>query len=134
MASIGFVEAFAHFDAKLVNKNWAVSALAKDGALVLSCWTQYFGTLNGGVLRYTDRLSRWTGNDAGRNLLAEHLKTAFSEERIVRMVVATAKNPTLVEKVSDASKIRKTFHVRDDVVGRLTEFDGDNFVIAFARP
>ena len=42
MANIGFVDAFSKFGAKLDNPMWAVSAIAQDGALVISCWEHYF--------------------------------------------------------------------------------------------
>lgn len=132
MPSLGFVEAFAKFGAKPDNPMWACSAIAKDGALVISCWSQYFKK-SGGALHYVDRLSRWTGNDLGNRLLRSHLEKAKTDGLPVRMVVATAKNPSLVEKVADASKIEKTFHIREDFVGRLLAFDGDNFVIEFTK-
>ena len=41
MADLGFVEAFAKFGAKPINPMWAVSAIADDGALVISCWSHH---------------------------------------------------------------------------------------------
>jgi len=38
MNELGYVEAFARLGAKLANPQWAVSAMADDGALVVSCW------------------------------------------------------------------------------------------------
>ncbi|MFZ3018621.1 MAG: hypothetical protein WA056_09225 [Gallionella sp.] len=134
MANLGFVEAFAKFGAKLDNPMWAVSAIANDNALVISCWAHYFKSGGSGVVRYVDSLSRWGGNELGNKLLENHLSNAFAEKLPVRMVVATAENPDTVEREHDASKVKKTFHVRDDIVGRVTDFDGDNFVIEFRRP
>jgi hypothetical protein len=56
MADLGFVEAFAKFGAKLENPMWAVSSIAHDGALVLSCWAHYFKGDGRGALRYVDSL------------------------------------------------------------------------------
>lgn len=132
MPTLGFVQAFAKFGAKLDNPMWACSALAADGALVVSCWSHYFKK-SGLALHYVDCLSRWSGNDLGNRLMRTHLEKAKAENLQVRMVVATAKEPELVEKVSDAGTLDKTFHVRDDVVGRVLSFDGDNFIIEFTR-
>lgn len=128
---IGFVEAFKKFGAKLENPMWAVSAISDNGEFVLSCWSQYFERGDKGVLRYVDCLSRWTGNTVGNNLLKGHLIKAHSEGMPVRLVIATAEKPEEVETVGDASKIKKKFSVREDVVGKVTSFDGDNFVIEY---
>lgn len=134
MANLGLVEAFAKFDAKLVNSMWAVSAIADDGALVISCWANYFKKGDPDVVRYVDSLSRWTRrNGRGKKLLETHLLKAFAENLPVRMVVATAADPEAVEREPDASKFKKTFHIRDDLIGHVTEFDGDRFVIEFRR-
>jgi hypothetical protein len=133
MADLRFVDAFAQFGAKPANAMWAVSAFAADGALVISCWAHYFRPGADGALEYCDRLSRWGGNAPGNNLLRDHLVTAFSEQRPVRMVVATTSETETVDAGRDASKLKKTFHVRKDLVGVVTTFDGDNFVITFRR-
>jgi hypothetical protein len=39
----------------------------------------------------------------------------------------------VVDSGADASKIKKTFHVRPDLVGRVSSFDGDNFIVEFRR-
>ena len=131
MANLGFVEAFSNFGAKLDNPMWAVSAIAKDGSLVLSCWAHYFKSGGKGVLLYFDSLGRWNGNELGNNLLKAHISKAFSECLLVRMVVATATDTNAIDYGHDASKVKKTFHVRNDVVGKVIKFDGDNFVIEF---
>jgi len=130
------VEAFSKFGAKLDNPRWAVSAIANDGAIGISGWANYFKSGGKGRLLYVDSLSRWVGNELGNKLLNTHLSKAFEEDLPVRMVVATAEHPEAVEREPDASKIKKSFHARDDLVGRIAEFDGDRFVIALgsSRP
>lgn len=128
---LGYVDAFRRFNAKLENPNWAVSAISSNNEFVLSCWAQYFKTGGKGILLYVDRLSRWTGNVAGNNLLKSHLSKAFKEKLPARVVMATAEKPEEVESVNDASKIRKKFTVREDLIGHVTLFDGDNFVIEY---
>ena len=112
---------------------WAVSAQATDGAIVISCWSNYFSRPDKTTLRYTDTLSRWAGNAAGNNLLREHLLLAQSASLPIRLVIATAQNTIPVDMGLDASQISKTFHVKPDVVGNLLSFDGDEFIIDFSR-
>lgn len=131
MASLGFVEAFRRFGAKLENPMWAVSALTEDGALVLSCWAHCFHRVDK-TLHYIDCLSRWNGNELGNRLLRNHLEKAKAENLPVRMVVATAKDSSEVGR-GDASKIEKKFHIGEGFTGSLIQFDGDNFVIEFAK-
>lgn len=133
MADLGFTEAFARFGAKPVNAMWAVSAVGEDGALVLSCWAHMCKSGGKGVLVYTDCLSRWGGNEMGANLLRAHLRQASTGNLPVRMVVATTAATELVDSGHDASKVKKTFHVRPEVVGRVVSFDGDNYVIEYRR-
>jgi len=131
MANLGFVEAFAKFGARLINPMWAVSAIADDGALVMSCWSHQCKPSSKGILLYNDRLSRWGGNGQGCNLLKIHLAQTIAGDFPVRMIIATTSETEAVENGQDASKIKKTFHIREDVVGRVSMFDGDNYVIEF---
>src|SRR5687767_12408245 len=108
MAEIGFMEAFAKFSAKLVNPMWAVSAIAADGALVISCWSHLCKSGGTGVLVYKDCLSRWSGNELGSNLLRTHLAQAVTGNLPVRMVVATTAATEAVDQGHDASKVKKT--------------------------
>jgi len=78
MAKLSFSECFTKYGAKLANRMWAVSAQAADGAIVSSCWSNYFSRPDQETLRCTDTLSRWEGNAAGNNLLREHLLLAQS--------------------------------------------------------
>jgi len=133
MADLGLKQAFARFKADLSNPMWQVSAIAEDGSLVVSCWTKYLVTEQR-VMRYTDRLSRWGNNKPGNNLLKEHLTVALKTSIPVRLIMAKAENDADLDEIVDASKIKKTFHVRDDVVGMVSSFDGDTFVVEFRKP
>jgi hypothetical protein len=130
--TLSYTEAFRAFGAKLANPQWAYSALAADGALVMSCWAHKLKARNGG-LHYADHLSRWRPNPAGKNLFTEHLTIGLSEQRDVRLVIATTTETAVVDRGEDASAIPKTFHIREDVVGKVTLFDGDNFELEFRR-
>jgi len=131
MPKLSFSECFKKYGARLANPMWAVSALAVDGSIVISCWSSYFSRPDAKTLRYTDTLSRWEGNAAGSNLLREHLQLAQNGQRPIRLVVATAQNTLALDQGWDASKIEKTFHIKPELVGRLAEFDGDAFAIDF---
>jgi putative restriction endonuclease len=130
--TLTYTEAFRAFGAKLVNPMWAYSALADDGAIVLSCWSHKL-KLRDGVLRYEDRLSRWEPNTPGKNLLIQHLTKARDEALPVRLVVATTDQPDVVDRGEPADKIKKTFHIKPEVEGRVVLFDGDNFRLEFRR-
>jgi hypothetical protein len=132
MGNLNFSEAFASYGAKLVNPQWAVSAMAEDGAFVMSCWAHYFTKVDD-VLRYEDTLSRWSGNAAGNNLLRKHVEDACKNGRPVRLLIAQTKETDAVDSGHDASKVKKSFHVRPDLTGRVTHFDGDRLVIDFQK-
>jgi len=128
MSSLNLTSAFARFNAKLANPQWAVSAISSDGELVVSCWKHYLKGVEG-KLHYRDRLSRWSGNSAGNNLLREHLNVALAEDLPVRLVIARTEATEIVDSGKDASQAPKTFGVREDLVGRVVAFDGDGFEI-----
>jgi hypothetical protein len=118
------IDAFAKFGAKPKNRLRGRSAIADDGALVLSCATPHFRHPGPGVLRYEDVLSRDPSDQPGTALLAEHLALARDGQLPVRMVVIAA---------AGEGKTRGNIYARPDVVGRLTEFDGDHFIVDFKR-
>lgn len=129
---MGYVESFRSFNAKLVNDQWAYSAKAADGSIVLSCWAHKL-KLKDGVLRYEDHLSRWSVNAPGKNLLKSHLQEGFDNDLEVHMVVATAEDPTVVDRGETATGMRNKFHPKLDVIGRVVLFDGENFAIEFRK-
>ena len=127
MDRLGIVESFSRYGATLKNKRWAVSAIAQDGSLVMSCWEDRIRTSKGkGVMRYEDSLSGWAANAPGSALLREHLVQSIRENLPVRLVLAHPAPP-------GAGRIAEYFHVRPNVVGRTVKFDGDQFVFEFVR-
>jgi hypothetical protein len=124
---LNLIDAYAKFGAKPENRLRALSAVASDGAIVLSCATPQFVRPGRGVLRYEDRLSREADDANGKALLGQHLTRARDENLAVRMVV--------VSSVTGATgKSTRSFHVREDLVGKVTLFDGDHFIVDFTRP
>jgi hypothetical protein len=130
VAELGYADAFGRYGAKLKNTQWAVSAIA-DEQLVVSCWKQYFGSAIGGALPYEDKLSRWSG--PGSDLLREHLEQAVKDDMPVRLVMAQTDDQEAVANGVVGRTVKKTFSIRKDLVGQVTEFDGDNFRIEFRK-
>jgi hypothetical protein len=132
MGALKLSEAFAEYGAKLVSPQWAVSAVADNGALVMSCWRHYFKRVDA-VLRYEDTLSRWSANAAGNALFKQHIEDALKNKRPVRLVIAKTDDRGTVDSGQDASKAKKEFYCRPEMIGRITHFDGDTFIIDFQR-
>jgi hypothetical protein len=127
---MNFTDAFARYGATLRNVQWAVSAIA-DEQLVLSCWSHYFSPAREGIMIYEDRLSRSKG--PGSNLLREHLEQAQKEDLPVRLVMARAEDTAAIDSGSDASAVKKTYTAREEVIGKVVEFDGDLFRVEFRQ-
>ncbi len=126
-AFLNLIDAYAKFGAKPENRLRALSAIASDGAVVLSCATPQFVRPARGVLRYEDRLSREADDATGKALLGEHLARARDENLAVRMVVVSS-------TTGATGTSSRSFHVREDLVGKVTLFDGDHFIVDFTRP
>lgn len=126
---MGITAEFARLGARLVNHQWAVSALTTT-EMVASLWFHRLKSEDGQLV-YRDHLGRWSGH--GNRLFAEHLQIALSDQRPVRLVIARTDDVELIESGADGSKVRKSFRARPEWVGRVTEFDGDRFVIAFDK-
>ena len=105
MGNLSLSEAFAEYGARLINSQWAVSAMTDDG-IVMSCWAHYFKRGDGGMC-YEDTLSRWSGNTAGNKLCGQHLADAFNNKLPVRLVIATACDTEVVDSGNDASKVKE---------------------------
>jgi hypothetical protein len=77
-----------------------------------------------GVLRYTAQLSTETAAIALVSKLRTQLTDALSAGTEVRLVIET------VATEKTAGRI----HVRPDLPGKVATFDGDAYVVDFARP
>ncbi|MGH8217672.1 MAG: hypothetical protein ACREUT_03750 [Steroidobacteraceae bacterium] len=76
------------------------------------------------MLRYEDLLSRDPPDKKNTALLGEHLTLARDGQLPVRMVVVT---------LAREGKTRRNIYARPDLIGRLTEFDGDHYIVDFTR-
>jgi hypothetical protein len=74
-------------------------------------------------------MSRWGG--LGNAEFRRDVAAAYRERKPVRLVVARTDDTAHVQSGGDASKIKKDFHVRDDLIGEVVEFDGENYVFRF---
>jgi hypothetical protein len=131
MGKLTLTKAFEYYGATPVNVGWACSAIASDRSIVFSAWDHMLKPSANDRLVYEDRLSRWK-NPRGANLLHKHLVQARAENLPVRLILATIIDVSLIG-TGEARKIPKTFSVHDDLVGRVTLFDGDRFVIEFHK-
>lgn len=131
MARLGIQEAFARYGAKLHNVQWSVSAWAPDGSLVVSLWAHHYRKGPSGSAEYADSLDRWEG--PGNREFRENVARAFAEGRMVRLVVASTVETEHVQSGRDASKIKKDFDPKEDLVGEVAELNGDRYVFRFRR-
>jgi hypothetical protein len=131
MSDLQYAEAFQKLGAKLHNVQWSVCAVNARGELVVSCWDHLFGKPQNGAIRYADDLDRWGG--PGNAELRRCLKHAFESKQTIRAVIAKADDAASIDAGADASKVKKTFSVKDDWYGNVVEFDGRNVAIEFRR-
>jgi len=131
MATKGISEAFAKYGARLKNVNWSVSAWNAAGELVLSLWAHHYRKGEGGSAEYSGKLSRWAG--PGNNEFRANISDAFERKSPVRLVLVQTENIDHVEAGEDASKVKKDFAAREDLLGEVIEFDGENYVVRFRR-
>ena len=132
MSNLNLSEAFAQYGAKLANPQWAVSAMTDDGALL--CHAGLI-ILNEATVVYAMKIPCQDGAEILLEIIYadRHVADAFNNKLPVRLVIATADDTTVVDSGNDASKVKKTFHTRPDMIGRITHFDGDKFIIDFQR-
>jgi hypothetical protein len=125
-------EAFARYKAKCPTR--ARSALAPDRALVVSCFYSRFKRAGVGALEYEEDLA--SDNSAVAKLLRTHIAEALANELDVKVIIAMAsERASALEAVAVAPERppRMTFHARTDLVGRVTSFDGNRFVVLFRK-
>ena len=126
---MGITAEFAKLGARLVNNQWAVSALT-GSEMVASLWFHRLKTEDGQLV-YRDYLGRWSGH--GNRLFGQHLAVAKSDQRPVRLVIAKTEDVAIIESGGDGSRVKKTFKARPEWIGRVMDFDGDRFTIAFDK-
>lgn len=131
MAKLGIKDAFARYGAVLRNVQWSVSAWAPDGALVVSVWAHHARPRTPGALVFEAHASRWKG--PGNTEFRENVTRALETGAPLRLVVVTTDEADRVEASEDASKIRKDFSIREDLLGKVEEWDGNRYVFRFTK-
>lgn len=127
---MGIKDCFAKYGAKLKNVNWSVSAENPKGELVVSLWNQFFTPPDNGKTKYIDNVTRWSGH--GNAEFRERIQKAYEINQSVRVVIARTNDEEAIRRGDDASKLKNQFHVREDWIGKVTLWDGDNFEIEFS--
>ncbi len=123
MERLNLAEAYARYGAQLENKLRGLSAVATDGSVILTCESSRLGRPSLGVLRFEGQIKGETPAAKTTTLLAEHLALARDGERQLRMVIVTP----------STGRTKRSIHVRQDLIGSITSFDGDHYVVDFTR-
>jgi hypothetical protein len=131
MATLGINEAFARYGAKLHNGQWSVTAWASDGSLVVSLWEHHHRKSAPKTLEFAARASRWTG--PGNTEFRKNVQRAFESSANVRLVIVRTLETERVETGEDGSTIPKDFFLREDLVGKVVEWDRENYAFRFVK-
>ena len=132
MPALGIKDAFGRYGATLRNVQWSVSAWTTGGDLVLSLWEHHRRRGIPGTLEFADSVERWKG--PGNTEFRNNLSRAFASDSNVRLVIVHTEQTGHVEGGADASKVKRNFFVRDDLIGKVIEWDGRNYAIRFTKP
>jgi hypothetical protein len=127
---MGIKDCFAKYGADLKNVNWSVSAENAKGELVVSLWNHFFTPPIKSKTKYIDKVTRWSGN--GNIEFRHRIQKAYDTNQSVRVVIARTNDEEAVRRGDDASKLKNRFHVREDWIGKVILWDGDNFEIEFS--
>ncbi len=131
MAIEGIKEAFARYRATLRNVQWSVSAWSPDGALVVSLWEHHHRKSAKGTMEFAASADRWSG--PGNSEFRENVAKAFAEQSPVRLVMVRTSDVESVERGDDASKVKKEFHPREELIGKVIEWDGTRYAFRFTK-
>jgi len=132
MARIGIKDAFAQYGAALRNVQWSVSAWTPEGTLVVSMWEHHRrkGTPPG-TLVFEGSVNRWKG--PGNSEFRDNIDKAFTSSATVRLVIVRTEEIALVEAGEDASTVKKDFFPKEEVEGKVSEWDHDSYAITFTK-
>jgi hypothetical protein len=131
MSQIGIQAAFRKYGAKLKNVQWSVSSWTANDTLVVSLWAHHCRKGRDGTLEFSDLLNRWSG--PGNQEFRSNIARAFAEKSPVQLVIASTVNTDHIESGQDASKVKKDFHIREDLIGQVVELDGEKYVFRFSK-
>lgn len=115
--------AFSRLGADCTGRQRPMWATAQDGSLVLVCQSRGFSRPGPGVLRYSAQLSLITGRRAQVQTLRQSLEAAHSGGTPVRLIIQTP----------GEGRTSARNHVREDLTGSVSAFDGDSYSVDFVR-
>lgn len=124
MDNVSLDVAFRRLGVQAAGRQRLLSATAGDGSLVLVCKASGFSRPDVGVLRYSARLSLTTAARPQIEALRLGLNAASADGTAVRLIIHT---PAL-------NGAGSRIHVRADLVGSVSAFDGDAYSVDFVRP
>ena len=111
------------YGASVKNSNWSVSAAAPDSSLVVSVWQQhFFQNPSGGSLTCHDNFARWSG--PGNSEFRERVTAPLASRQTRRLVTVATPYQAAVQAGFDASTLKKSFQVREDLVGEVVSVNG----------
>jgi len=131
MSKLTLTEAFSKYGATLKNPQWSVSAWLADGTLVVCLWDHHWRKGPPGTLEYSGSLDRSNGH--GNKEFRANVTKAFTARSKIRLVTVTTKEISRIEAGEDASKIKKTYATREELIGEITELDDNNYVFQFKK-
>ena len=123
---MNLAEAFALYGAEGPRRTQRLSAVARDGAIILGCSARRFSRPAAGVLRYEDVLSGDGGALEAQRKLRQHLELARAGSLPVRLIVIT-------ENGTAGAPASRTIHVRQDLVGSVVDLDAERYVVDFIK-
>ena len=122
MDSVSLDIAFSRLGAD-IPRGRPLCVTARDGSLVMVCQSSGFNRPGAGVLRYSAVLSKLSGVRAHITALRETLNTAAAAHTPIRLIIQTSRAD------GDSNRI----HIRADLIGSVSAFDGDAFSVDFVR-
>jgi len=115
--------AFSRFGANVTAGKRPLCATAQDGSLVLVCQSSGFSRPDPTVLRYSAKLSMVAAGASQIETLRLGLGAAYSGRTAVRLIIRAA----------SVDRLPAAVHIRSDLVGSVSAFDGDAYSVDFVR-
>lgn len=132
IATLGIKDAFAQYGASLRNVQWSVAAWASNGALVVSLREHHRRKKPASAtLEIEGSANRWKG--PGNKEFRENVAKAFESQADVCLVIVRTDEVERVEAGEDASKLKKNFFLKEKVVGKIIEWDGESYAFPFTK-
>ena len=83
------------------------------------------------TLEFEGSASRWKG--PGNKEFRANVAKAFESQANVLLVIVRTDEVERVDAGDDASKLKKDFFLKEEVVGKVIEWDGENYAFRFTK-